>query len=92
MNREFVEYLSQRTDKILAVATILYTKGSTPRKAGTSMVVYPDGGIFGTIGGGRAEKKESHRRIQVLLDDDVAAKEGMVCGGQMDVWIEIQNV
>lgn len=39
MNREFVEYLSQRTDKILAVATILYTKGSTPRKAGTSMVV-----------------------------------------------------
>ena len=68
------------------------------------MVVYPDGGIFGTIGGGRAEneirlsavesleKKESHRRIQVLLDDDVAVKEGMVCGGQMDVWIEIQNV
>ncbi|MBP8617227.1 XdhC family protein [Veillonella sp.] len=104
MNREFVEYLSQRTDKILAVATILYTKGSTPRKAGTSMVVYPDGGIFGTIGGGRAEneirlsavesleKKESHRRIQVLLDDDVAVEEGMVCGGQMDVWIEIQNV
>ena len=38
------------------------------------------------------EKKESHRRIQVLLDDDVAVKEGMVCGGQMDVWIEIQNV
>ena len=55
MNREFVEYLSQRTDETLAVATILHTAGSTPRKAGTSMVVFPDGSIFGTIGGGRAE-------------------------------------
>ena len=37
-------------------------------------------------------KKEAHRRIEVLLDDDVAVKEGMVCGGQMDVWIETQNI
>ena len=43
--------------KTLAVATILYTCGSTPRKAGTSMVVFPDGSIFGTIGGGRAENE-----------------------------------
>ena len=41
MNREFVEYLSQRTAETLAVATILHTAGSTPRKAGTSMVVFP---------------------------------------------------
>lgn len=86
MNREFVEYLSQRTDETLAVATILHTAGSTPRKAGTSMVVFPDGSIFGTIGGGRAEneirlsaidsmkKKEQHRRIEVKLNDDVAVK------------------
>lgn len=37
-------------------------------------------------------KKEAHRRIDVHLDDDVAVKEGMVCGGQMDVWIETQNI
>lgn len=104
MNREFVEYLSERQDTTLAVATILHTNGSTPRKAGVSMVVYPDGSIFGTIGGGRAEneirlsaldsleKRESYRRIEVLLNDDVAVKEGMVCGGRMDVWIETQNV
>lgn len=104
MNREFVEYLSERQDTTLAVATILHTNGSTPRKAGVSMVVYPDGSIFGTIGGGRAEneirlsaldsleKRESHRRIEVLLNDDIAVKEGMVCGGCMDVWIETQNV
>lgn len=94
MNREFIEYLSERKNETLAVATILYTCGSTPRKAGTSMVVFPDGSIFGTIGGGRAEneirlsavdslnKKEAHRRIDVHLDDDVAVKEGMVCGAK----------
>ena len=104
IHREFIEYLSERKNETLAVATILYTCGSTPRKAGTSMVVFPDGSIFGTIGGGRAEneirlsavdslnKKEAHRRIDVHLDDDVAVKEGMVCGGQMDVWIETQNI
>ena len=40
MNREFIEYLSERKNETLAVATILYTRGSTPRKAGTSMVVF----------------------------------------------------
>ena len=50
MNREFIEYLSARKNETLAVATILFTRGSTPRKAGTSMVVFPDGSIFGTIG------------------------------------------
>ena len=91
MNREFIEYLEERKNETLAVATILYTRGSTPRKAGTSMVVFPDGSIFGTIGGGRAEN-EIRLSIDVLLDDDVAVKEGMVCGGQMDVWIETQNI
>ena len=42
MNREFIEYLSARKNETLAVATILFTRGSTPRKAGTSMVVFPD--------------------------------------------------
>ncbi|WP_251441583.1 XdhC family protein [Veillonella intestinalis] len=104
MKREFVKYLQGRETDTLAVATILQTKGSTPRKAGTTMVVHPDGSIFGTIGGGRAEneirlnaldalqKKENHRRILVDLNDDVAVKEGMVCGGNLDVWIETQNV
>ena len=38
------------------------------------------------------KKKEQHRRIEVKLNDDVAVKEGMVCGGCMDVWIKTQNV
>jgi len=104
MTKDFIEYLQERPDETLAIATILATTGSTPRKAGVSMIVKPDGSIFGTIGGGRAENeirlsavealqnREAHRRIDVELNDDVAVKEGMVCGGYMDVWIETQNV
>ncbi len=100
MKHEFVEYLYTHKQDTLAVTTILNTHGSTPRKAGTMMIVHPDGSIFGTIGGGRAEneirlsavdaleKKEAFRRIYVDLNDDVAVKEGMVCGGNMDVLIE----
>ena len=104
VKKEVIDYLQARAEEPLAVATILATKGSTPRKAGTSMIVHPDGRLFGTIGGGRAEhrirlnaieameKGESFRRITVNLDDDVAVKEGMVCGGNMDIWIETQNI
>lgn len=46
MKREFVRYLQGRETDTLAVATILQTKGSTPRKAGTTMVVHPDGSIL----------------------------------------------
>ena len=100
MKYEFIEYLQQHKQDTLAVTTILNTHGSTPRKAGTTMIVHPDGSIFGTIGGGRAEneirlsavdaleKKEAFRRIYVDLNDDIAVKEGMVCGGNMDVLIE----
>ena len=100
MKYEFIEYLQQHKQDTLAVTTILNTHGSTPRKAGTTMIVHPDGSIFGTIGGGRAEneirlsavdaleKKERFRRIYVDLNDDLAVKEGMVCGGNMDVLIE----
>ena len=104
MERAFIDYLKQREGEKLAVATILQTHGHTPRKAGTSMVVYPNGQIFGTIGGGRAEneirlsamdaldKKEAFRRIFVDLNDDLSVKEGMVFGGNMDVWIRTQNI
>ena len=100
MKYEFIEYLQQHKQDTLAVTTILNTHGSTPRKAGTTLIVHPDGSIFGTMSGGRAEneirlsavdalqKKEAFRRIYVDLNDDVAVKEGMVCGGNMDVLIE----
>ncbi len=83
-----------------ALVSIIATQGSTPRKAGASMLVYPDGRVVGTIGGGCAE---AEARLQALtaLDDcrsfvyrismsgETAANEGMACGGNMDVFIQV---
>ena len=38
-----------------ALVTLVETRGSSPRDAGARMVVRPDGGFFGTIGGGALE-------------------------------------
>lgn len=82
-----------------AVVTILETKGSVPRKAGAKMIVYENGMIDGTIGGGCAEsgimgeareiiREGGYRIRQVDMTGTVAEEEGMVCGGTMKVLIE----
>ena len=38
-----------------ALCTIIKTKGSTPRREGSKMLVYPDGKIVGSIGGGEVK-------------------------------------
>ena len=83
-----------------ALATIIETKGSTPRKAGTSMLIRRDGRVFGTIGGGCSEADVRMRALQSFDDgkpcvvevrmlNDIAAMEGMVCGGIMHVFIQV---
>src|SRR5690349_19681607 len=83
----------------LAVATIVSTKGSTPREVGAKMVVTAWGEILGTIGGGCGEadvKREAievirtkkPRTVQVDLLDDIASDGPAVCGGIMNVFIE----
>lgn len=82
-----------------ALATVISTRGSTPRKAGARMLVYRDGRTFGTIGGGCGESEVRREALNVIdegvprlyrvaLDADTAADEGMVCGGVMEVFIE----
>ena len=84
----------------VALVTIIQTRGSTPRKAGSKMLIYPDGRMSGTIGGGCAEAEVRLKALQAIQDkecatvqvsmlNDVAAEEGMVCGGMMDVFIQV---
>ncbi|MBP2650900.1 MAG: adhP [Firmicutes bacterium] len=104
-----VDYISQETIIILSqikkcmslnekavLATIIETKGSTPRKAGAKMLILSDGRTIGTIGGGCVEgeirreaysiKEENKAKVVTyVLDNDVAAQEGMVCGGRMEI-------
>lgn len=82
-----------------ALATVVATKGSTPRKAGARMVIDPALGIVGTVGGGCGEAEvietakqvlETGRaeRVRVDLTDDLASWSPAVCGGIMDVFVE----
>ncbi len=82
-----------------ALVTIVSTTGSTPQRVGAKMLVFADGRIVGTIGGGcyendafwKAREAIASRRPRILhyeLSDDFAQETGLVCGGQMDVYIE----
>lgn len=102
MNEAIVAEICQAVEnkEWIALATIIGTKGSTPRKAGASMTIRPDGRVVGTIGGGCSEAEVKLRALQALDDgypcmlevrmlNDIAAKEGMVCGGIMEVFIQV---
>jgi xanthine dehydrogenase accessory factor len=82
-----------------ALVTIVSTTGSTPQRVGAKMLVFPDGRLVGTIGGGcyendafwKAREAITSRKPQLVhyeLDDDFAQETGLICGGQMSVYIE----
>jgi len=82
-----------------ALVTIVSTTGSTPQRVGAKMLVFPDGRMVGTIGGGcyendafwKAREAITSRKPQLVhyeLDDDFAQETGLICGGQMSVYIE----
>ena len=82
-----------------AVATVLSTKGSTPRQSGAKMIIYPEGRIYGSIGGGCAEAQVIREALKYIgtgrftvmtvdMTKDVSEEDVMVCGGVMDVLIE----
>jgi xanthine dehydrogenase accessory factor len=81
-----------------ALCTIIRSRGSTPRHVSSKMLVYPDGHILGTVGGGEVENrviKEALRSIDDkttrLLEYNMAdPKRGDpgVCGGQLEIYVE----
>jgi xanthine dehydrogenase accessory factor len=94
---------AQADQRKLAVATIVTTSGSTPQRTGAKLLVFDDGRMLGTVGGGCveadvwAEAREAlsegcNRLCLFTLRDnpDVPPdEEGMICGGEMEVLIEV---
>src|SRR3954469_4394111 len=83
----------------VAVVTIVSTRGSTPQRVGAKMLVHADGRTLGTIGGGcyesdalgKAREALRTRKARLVKDEltyDFAEEPGLVCGGQMEVFIE----
>jgi len=82
-----------------ALVTVVRASGSTPREEGAKMLVRPDGSIIGTIGGGSLEAQVIKEAVKVIrqgkpkrLHMSLTAKEtdevGMICGGDLEVFIE----
>jgi len=82
------------------LATVVRTKGSTPQKAGAMLLVRQDGSGVGTLGGGCVEGDIWFAAKEILrlnggsefkdyyLNEDIAARDGLVCGGTMYFYLQ----
>lgn len=80
------------------LCTIVSTTGSTPRHSTSKMLVYADGAIVGTVGGGEIENRVIAAAQQAFLDGkprllhynmaDPQRGDPGVCGGQVDIFVE----
>ncbi len=76
------------------LATVIATKLSVPRHAGSKMIIHADGSLTGTIGGGASEALVIERAAAVLESGECQtvainlAGEHGVCGGAMDIFLE----
>jgi xanthine dehydrogenase accessory factor len=89
-----------RQNRPFIFTTVVRTKGSTPQKAGAKMLIRANGSTLGTLGGGCVEgdiwyiatemlrKKQPPQYRPYSLNEDIAAGDGLVCGGTMYFWIE----
>ena len=95
---ELLRFLAEE-DNHGALIMVLSVKGSAPVESGALMVTDSIGRTFGTVGGGcgEAEIISVARRligtgrstvVEIDLTNDMAAEEGMVCGGVMRVLVE----
>lgn len=94
-----IEEANTRGERV-AVATVAHTRGSTPQRRGAKMLFFESGEVAGTVGGGCieaevwAEAREALRTgtsqlHEFKLTADEASEEGMVCGGTMQIFIDV---
>lgn len=81
-----------------ALATVVSGETGVPGKTGFRMLVYPDGEILGTVGGGLLEVKvrqealrcikEKTSRLLKLKLDQTRSGIGVLCGGEVEIFVE----
>jgi xanthine dehydrogenase accessory factor len=96
--------MARRGERV-ALATIVATRGSVPRRAGSKMAVSETGRTVGTVGGGCGEAAVIDAAVETLRDGrprnvfvdltedlvegGVVTESPAVCGGTMDVFVEL---
>jgi xanthine dehydrogenase accessory factor len=89
----------RRLGQKCALATIVQVNGSIPSYESAKLLVREDGSMLGTIGGGCVEaevwnaardvmQNERPRHMNFSLGQDAAYDNGLICGGQLSVFIE----
>lgn len=98
---EVLENLANNDTEKRTIVTVVSKKGSVPRGPGAKMIIWLDGRSLGSIGGGCSEAEvilaardllqagSGYLTMKVDMTGSVAEDEGMVCGGIMDVLIEV---
>ncbi len=99
-HREVYEALATATKNGVsaALATVIETQGSMPRHSGSKMLIYANGDIVGTIGGGAMESlviktaisalKDSKTRLETYTLNNIEAGDPGICGGTARIFIE----
>src|SRR5207253_5797635 len=89
----------RRLGQKCAIATIVQVNGSIPSYESAKLLVREDGSMLGTIGGGCVEAEvwnvardvmqtERPRNMNFSLGQDAAYDNGLICGGQLSVFVE----
>jgi xanthine dehydrogenase accessory factor len=99
--REIVKNINNGS--LFVLASIVKSSGSTPRKTGAKMIVYPDGKISGTLGGGYFEKAVIEDCLKLIESQSLNLLKkysfsqfgenatGMCCGGNVEVFMEVHT-
>jgi xanthine dehydrogenase accessory factor len=86
-------------EQSIALATVIQTWGSSPRRAGARMALTPDGKITGSVSGGCVEgavyesgvevlKKNQPQLLHFGVADETAWEVGLACGGSIDIFVK----
>jgi xanthine/CO dehydrogenase XdhC/CoxF family maturation factor len=83
----------------VAIATVIETWGSAPRRAGSHLIVDSDGRFLGSVSGGCVEAevveeafdviaKGTPRLLEFGVADEIAWRAGLSCGGRIKIYVE----
>jgi xanthine dehydrogenase accessory factor len=89
---------AERKGQPVALCTVIRAQGSVPRHAGSKMLVFEDGSIEGSIGGGELESRVIAEALEALADgqpritpyslSNPAEGDPGVCGGEVEVFVD----
>src|SRR5512135_1721232 len=86
-------------NKLMALATVVQTWGSAPRRPGAKMIVTQSGEIAGSVSGGCVENAVVEAALDTLnaaqaqllhfeVSDQSAWRVGLACGGGIDIFVQ----